>query len=230
MVKLKVFIIFLTKLVNNSKMYFTSLVKAAFLSYNNPTCVIDTSSVIADSSLGKYVTVFPNNRIYNSKIDNYSYIQIGGKINNTDIGKFCSIAASVSIAPGIHEINKVSTHPSLIQKSTPLPLVFAKKNNIIANKRVLIENDVWIGEKVVILDGITIGNGAVVASGAIVTKNVEPYAVVGGVPAKFIKYRFDNHTIKVLQESEWWNYSEEWFEKNSELMLNPNSFIEYLKK
>jgi acetyltransferase-like isoleucine patch superfamily enzyme len=229
MVNLKVIVIFVAKLIKESKTSIRTLFRHVVLSQDNPTCVIDASSVITASILGNFVTVFSNNRIYNSQIDDYSYIQTGSRINNANIGKFCSIAASVSIAPGIHEIDKVSTHPALIQKSTPLPKVFAKNDSFITNKQVTIENDVWIGEKVVILDGVKIGNGAIIASGAIVTKDVEPYSVVGGVPAKQIKYRFDSETIAVFQKSEWWNFPTGWFEKNAELMLNPNNFIEYLK-
>jgi len=195
----------------------------------NPTCRFYSSSEIAGSVFGNYVVIFDNNKIYNSKIDSYSYIQVGSRIFNCEIGKFCSIASSVSIAPGIHDLNKVTTHPALIQKSTPLPKVFATRNNIKICEKVFIGHDVWIGEKVVILDGVAIGNGAVIATGAIVIKDVEPYEVVGGVPAKHIKYRFDKQTIEIIQDSQWWNYSDEWFEKNHELMLNMDQFIEFLK-
>lgn len=229
MITPKLIFVFLINLLNKVLTLFKRLIKKILFTQNNPTCVIGSSVIITDCDFGKYVKVFNDTQLFNSKIDDYSYIQYGGKINNCDIGKFCSIAAFVSIAPGIHDMNKVTTHPSLIQKSTPLPLVFATKNNIISNKRVVIENDVWIGERVVILDGIKIGNGSVIASGAVVTKDVEPYSVVGGVPAKHIKYRFDSETNEIFQKSEWWDFPEEWFVKNTELMLNVNNFIEYLK-
>lgn len=197
--------------------------------YRNPTCVFYNYSQISNTLFGKYVTIFENNKIFNAKIDSYTYVQFNSRVFNCEIGKFCSLANSVSIAPGIHDLNNVTTHPSLIQKSTPLPKVFAKKDNIVSCKKVIIGNDVWIGENSLIMDGVKVGNGAVIAAGAIVVKDVEPYSVVAGVPAKHIKYRFDIETITILQKSEWWDFPEEWFEKNSELMLNPTDFITYLK-
>ena len=77
---------------------------------------------------------------------------------------------------------------------------------------VIIGNDVWIGRNAIIMDGVEIGSGAVVASGAIVTKDVPPYAIVGGVPAKVIRYRFDEQTIERLIESRWWDYPDEFIE------------------
>ncbi len=193
------------------------------------TCQFDMTSQIIDCDFGKNVKIFENTKMVNAQVGAYSYIQTQGRIFNCQIGKFCSIAASVSIAPGIHDMNFVTTHPSLVQKTTPLPKVFAKKDNLLTSKKVIIGHDVWIGEKVVILDGVNIGNGAVIASGAIVNKDVAPYSVVGGVPAKHIKYRFDPEIIAILQESKWWDYSDEWFENNHELMLDTQKFIQYLK-
>lgn len=195
----------------------------------NPTCVFSSSSEIIESTFGDYVVIFDNNNIYNSKIDSYSYVQKGSRVFNCEIGKFCSIASSVSIAPGIHDLNRITTHPALMQKSTPLPKVYAKNDYIISFKKVFIGNDVWIGEKAVVLDGVKIGNGSVIAAGSVVVKDVEPYSVVGGVPAKHIKYRFDSEVVSLLEESKWWNNSEEWFELNSELMVDADKFIEYLK-
>ncbi|WP_264531339.1 CatB-related O-acetyltransferase [Flavobacterium sp. N502540] len=195
----------------------------------NASCKFSSSSEILKSTFGKFVVVFDNVRIYNSKIDSYSYIQMGSRIFNCEIGKFCSIASNVSIAPGIHDFSKVTTHPALVDKSTPLPKVFAKKVNIVNFKKVFISNDVWIGEKAIVLDGVKIGNGAIVASGAVVVRDVEPYSIVGGVPAKHIKYRFDRETIELFEKSEWWNYSEEWFENNADLMLDTEIFKAYLK-
>ena len=79
---------------------------------------------------------------------------------------------------------------------------------------VMIEEDVWIGSNVVILSGVRIGRGAVIAAGAVVTKNVEPYSVVGGIPAKKIKMRFSDNSIKKLEISKWWTWNIEQIRKN----------------
>lgn len=199
------------------------------LSKINCTCRFDQTCTIESCKFEKYVVIFEFTKLYACEIGAYSYIQTGGRIFNCKIGRFCSIASGVTIAPGIHDINKVSTHPIFVQKSTPLPKVYAVRDFVISQKKVKIGHDVWIGEKVIILDGVTIGNGAVIASGAVVVKDVEPYSVVGGVPARHIKYRFDEQTIIFLQESQWWNYPDKWFEENSNLMLDIEKFIEKIK-
>lgn len=224
---------FVIKFVKNAMIdfanHFKKILAITKLSKKHPSCKFDLTAQILDCDFEKNIRIFENTKMVNAQVGAYSYIQTQGRIFNCQIGKFCSIAASVSIAPGIHDMNFVTTHPSLAQKTTPLPKVYARKDNLITSKKVTIGHDVWIGEKVVILDGVNIGNGAVIASGAIVNKDVEPYSVVGGVPAKHIKYRFDSETIAILQQSQWWNFSGEWFEKNYELMLNKEKFIQYLK-
>lgn len=96
------------------------------------------------------------------------------------------------------------------------------------NKPCYIGNDVWIGRGVMIKNGIKIGNGAIIGAGAVVTKDVPDYAIVGGVPAKIIRYRFDENTIKLLLESKWWDYP---FDVIKDLdHRNPLHFIEQLKE
>ena len=194
-----------------------------------PTCRFEITSKIINCTFGSNVVIFGNNKLLNCKIDSYSYIQTNGRIYNCEIGKFCSIAANVSISPGNHELKYISTHPSFYQKNTPLPKVFSKSNTINENKIVMIGNDVWIGEKAIILDGLKIGNGAIIAAGSIVLKDVEPYAVVAGVPAKVVKYRFNDETIKILHESNWWNFPEDWFQENCYLLKNTEKFLQYIK-
>lgn len=191
----------------------------------NPTCRFDSTARIHDTAFGKYTVVFDAVKMSGAEMGDYSYIQSAGRIFNCTIGKFCSIAAGVSIAPGMHDPTRVTTHPALLQKSTPLPEVFAEKDNLVAAKPVHIGHDVWIGEKAIILDGVTVGNGAVVAAGAVVTKDVAPYEIVGGVPARHLKFRFDEATIAGIEKSQWWDWPEERLRANAHLMLNRDEFL-----
>ena len=93
-----------------------------------------------------------------------------------------------------------------------------------------IGNDVWIGSKVTIIPGIRISDGAIVAYGSLVTKDVPPYAIVGGVPAKIIKYRFNADIINELIKIKWWDMDDEFIRNNYKLFLDPNSFIVFFKK
>lgn len=202
------------------------IVNISKMSYLNKTCQLSRKCSLNRVSLGKYVTVFGDTVITKVDIGDYSYLQTHGRIFNCSIGKFCSIAPSVTIAPGIHDISCVTTHPSLVQRDIPLPKVLVTKNNIVDFKKVIIGHDVWIGEKAIILDGITIGNGAVIAAGAVVNQNVEPYSVVGGVPARHIKFRFDAEVRKSIENSHWWDKPEEWFMEHDGIMLDPQHFLE----
>jgi acetyltransferase-like isoleucine patch superfamily enzyme len=196
------------------------------LGIRNPSCLFDRTSIINKCQFEKYVVVFKSCELYNAKIGSYSYVQMNARVFNCEIGRFCSIAANVTIAPGMHDMNRVTTHPAFYFFTHSLPKIYVERDMFPVAKNVKIGHDVWIGERVVILDGVNIGNGAVIAAGAVVIKDVEPYSVVGGIPAKHIKYRFDPETIMILQKSEWWNFSDGWFEENSELMLDINKFIE----
>ena len=142
-------------------------------------------------------------------------------IYNATIGKFSSIASFVKIGLGIHPTKDfVSTHYAFYSNKKKLTKTFSDKNYIEENKNVSIGNDVWIGANAIILDGITISDGAIIGAGAVVTKDVPPYAIVGGVPAKIIRYRFDEDTIKKLLEISWWDFPITWLEKNYKLMHN----------
>ncbi len=140
----------------------------------------------------------------------YSYMNDGGYFrSNVFIGRFCSIGRRVSIGAGSHPMTGLSTHPLLVHgrgrpysDSEALALRF---RNALYSPTV-IGNDVWIGDGVVIVPGITIGTGAVIGANSVVTKNVPPYAIVGGVPATVIRHRFPEETVSRLVASEWWEY------------------------
>lgn len=122
------------------------------------------------------------------------------------IGNYCSIAAGTCFDPGDHDTKTVSTYPFDV-----LMPQFAKGKKVhpITKGDIRIGNDVWIGVGVTVMSGVTIGDGAVVAAHAVVTKNVEPYDVVGGVPAKIIKVRFPQAIVNQLLEIKWWNWPDE---------------------
>lgn len=183
------------------------------------------------------------NYIHSNSIINSSYIGLGtyiaanSVIKAARIGRFCAIGENVRTALGLHPVsNFVSIHPAFFstQKQAGFTFVnnqlFEEHKFVDIEKKFVVEigNDVWIGNNVIIMDGIKIGDGAVIAAGAIVTKDVEPYSIVAGVPAKNIKYRFDEFTIKFLLDFKWWNKNFKWIKNNSSYFLSVESFIQSL--
>lgn len=149
------------------------------------------------------------------------------------IGRFTSIASHVYSNRGIHPISTpfVTTSPMFFSTEKQSGKTFAKSNVFNEMKEpVIIGNDCWIGECVFLCGGIKIGDGAVVYAGAVVTKDVPPYAIVGGVPAKIIKYRYDESTISFLLNIKWWNFPITWLEKNWMLLDNIEEFKIELRK
>lgn len=144
------------------------------------------------------------------------------------VGRFCSIAAEVKVARG--------THPVTLPYATTSPMFFSTRKQSATTfspidrfdelkEPVTIGNDCWIGQRALLVGGITVGDGAVVMAGAVVTKDVPPYAIVGGVPAKVIKYRYDDETIAFLLKTRWWDKPIDWLKENHALLCD----IEALK-
>ncbi len=185
---------------------------------------ISTGCNISNSKFGKNIFLGENVSLINCKIDDYSYISLNSKIKNTSIGKFCSIGPNVQIILGKHPLNFVSTHPVFYSKNKPFK-TFSDRIYIDEYDSVLIGNDVWIGEGVIIPSGVTIGNGAIISARSVVTKNIEPYSIVGGIPAKLIKYRFDESTIKKINNSNWWDWDESKLKFDYLTFHNPELFI-----
>ena len=177
--------------------------------------------------------IYRNVAFINSFLGRGSYINNSSFFINTKIGRYCSIGSNVKVITGVHPLSKnVSTHPSFYSIKKQAGFTFANKQLFPEqrfadeNERyfLVIENDVWIGANVLILSGVTIKTGAVIASGAIVTKDVEPYTIVGGVPAKKIKSRFSEKEINYLLETEWWEKSLTWLKQNYLMFQNLDSF------
>ena len=147
----------------------------------------------------------------------YTSINNGTIIENGIIGKACSIGVDCIIGPGIHTMSYITTSAHLYKNRYLQP-----------HLTTIVKNDVWIGSRSIIMQGVKIGNGAVIGAGAVVTKDVPPYAVVVGVPARIIKYRFDKEIIKKLEERMIWNGFPTNMNEIDELIQRKTQFIDYL--
>ncbi|WHY71989.1 CatB-related O-acetyltransferase [Fictibacillus enclensis] len=199
-------------------------------------CNIKSHALMSNVDLEGGNTIGEYSHIRNTRIGFGTYIQPHAKIYQTRIGRFCSIGNNFSIIMGNHPITDfVSTHPAFFSNRGQAGFTFVKKsifddfkyteNGFLCE----VQNDVWIGDDVRILNGLTIGNGAIIAAGAVVTKNVPPFAIVGGVPAKIIKYRFELSEIEFLQDLKWWNKDIKWIRDNSEHFKSINSLRKVLQ-
>ena len=160
-----------------------------------------------------------------------SYISDNCRLECVSIGRFSSIAPNVQCGLGLHPITYpyVATCPMFYSLNTAIGKTFAKKQMFNEfSKQIIIGNDCWIGQNVFICGGVSIGDGAVVYAGSVVTKDVEPYSVVGGIPASIIKYRYDESTIQLLLKLKWWNQPIEWLEKNWLKLNNIDELISHL--
>lgn len=170
--------------------------------------IINMNTAVKYSELHDFVCLHQNCKISYTTIGSYTYVAKSTEISKTNIGKFCSIGSEVIIGLGKHPINFISTSPVFYSASKKqLGFSFTDEQLYDEYQNCKIGNDVWIGTRVLILDGVTVGDGVIIAANSVVTRDVEPYSIIGGSPAKLIRKRFDEQTIKILQESEWWNWN-----------------------
>ncbi len=151
-----------------------------------------------------------------SSIGDYTYIETGCRISHATIGRYCSIAPYTLVGLAEHPTERfVSTHPIFYQHAPNYGYDFVPTDVYRGVNSTTVGNDVWIGAGSCIKGGISLGDGAVIGAGAVVTKDVEPYAIYGGVPARLIRYRFDPQTVEFLLKFRWWERGISWLRGHS---------------
>ncbi len=170
--------------------------------------VIHPTANIRDSSVGRCCEILADTSLHTAELGDFSYLGPRCIVGDATIGKFCAIAAEVRIGAPNHPMDRPSMHrftycPEYYAAGAVRDHAFFDQRK---EDRAVIGNDVWIGHGVIVLPGVKVGDGAVLAAGAVVTKDVQPYTIVGGIPAKFIRERFTRTIAERLASIAWWNW------------------------
>ena len=185
------------------------------IKHNGKKIAISYYSYVINSFFEGMNRIAAGAKLINCSCGCFTYIGNDSDLSYTKIGRFCSISRNVIVCRGNHPLHYITTHPSFyydtskqigctIHKGAPLyDNIYRYPEN--ENKyQVIIGNDVWIGSHVLILGGVVVGDGSVIAAGSVVTKDVEPYSIVGGNPARLIRKRFSSDVVEKLLEMKWW--------------------------
>jgi acetyltransferase-like isoleucine patch superfamily enzyme len=191
--------------------------------------IIGFGASVNNSVLGYDVFVGANSRISNSSLGDHTYLNTETKISSAKIGKYCSVGSNVRIGIGSHPTNMVSTHPCFYANNKGFRTFADKMYYFEEEGTINIGNDVWIGSDVAILNNVNVGDGVIIAMGSIVTKDVPDYAIVGGIPAKVIKYRFQENIIKSLLDIKWWEFQDDTLLRSYKDFHSVEKFVEKYK-
>jgi acetyltransferase-like isoleucine patch superfamily enzyme len=197
-----------------------------------PTCELATNFILPGVRLGQYVVIARGVKVYrNISIGDYTFINEDTRLDphTRTIGKFCSISHNVKIGLGPHPLALVTTSPALYSPHRGVinELLYDEYS---AKSAVEIGHDVFIAANSVVLAGVCIGHGAVVSAGSVVTRDVPPYAIVGGVPARVIRYRFEPRIIGRLLAVAWWDTDIESLRRVASKGLAVEEFLDALVK
>jgi phosphonate metabolism protein (transferase hexapeptide repeat family) len=188
---------------------------------------IHPSARVYDSYLGPWTEIGPGSLIVESRVGDYSYTDGDAQMIYTTVGKFCSIASHVRINPGNHPMDRVSQHHFTYRRAM---FGFGPSDDaeFFAWRRAhacSVGHDVWIGHGATVMAGVNIGTGAVIGAGAVVTKDVAPYEIVGGVPARRIRMRFEAPVVEALLRIAWWDWDRATLQARFEELRDTPAFI-----
>lgn len=206
----------------------------AFLLKKKSVFIASSARFNNNTKFEDHIKIHKGSNVGNSAIGRNTYVASNVYLPNCRIGRFCCIAHDVTVVPDTHPAKGyISSSPIFYSTKKQCGQSYVSTNSFEEESKVdgnyaIIGNDVWIGAWVKIKGGIRIGDGAIIAMGAIVTKDVPPYAVVGGVPAKIIRYRFSDDIILKLLEKKWWNKPDQWLRENAHLINNIETFLNLL--
>ena len=183
---------------------------------------------VRNSQIDPTAVVNSGSSVVNSTVGAYSYCSYDCNIINARIGKYCSLANEIIIGGDEHPMEWLSTSPVFQDVKHSGPAKKFARHALPTGKITTIANDVWIGDRAIIKQGVMVGDGAVIGAGAVVTKDVPPYAIVVGVPAKVIKYRFDEETRAALLKSKWWTLTDEELLNYGKYITNIGEFLQVI--
>lgn len=182
---------------------------------------------IANSDIHKTSKICAGSQIINVKIGKHSDVGYDCTIINSVIGPFCSLGANIVVGGAAHTIDWVSTSPVFNENKDHLPQKFSYHKFDLESKTI-IGADVWIGNYVLVKSNVNIGHGAIIGMGSVVTKDVPPYEIWAGNPAKFIRKRFDENTINELLKIKWWDWNDDKIKKNAHNFNNVQELIKQI--
>ncbi len=180
---------------------------------------------VKNSKIDKTAHIASGCHIYESSIGRYTSLSYDCQIIHCQIGAFCSLASGIIVGGASHPMDWVSTSQVFVTEPGSIKKKFSP-HDYESFKKTTIGNDVWIGDRVLIKAGVTIGDGAVIGMGSVVTKDVGPYEIWAGNPAKMIRKRFDDDTIKMILKTNWWDSSNNVLEMKAHLFDRVDLFIQ----
>ncbi len=172
-------------------------------------------------------------KLINTSLGEHSYIGVGSWATCCNIGPFCSIGANTNIGLTQHTLNTISTSPIFQLQKNATGVSWTDRDyspNTLDTPKTILEADVWVGSNAIIMPGITLHAGCVIGAGAVVTKDVPPYAIVAGVPARVLRYRFPPEIIERLLEIKWWDLPDEEITRVIDIFHKPNPTTDDLNK
>jgi len=215
---------------DSSKIYNNCRVFDSNLSEN---CIIGDNTTIRETDIGNNSSIQRYCDIWRLKMGRYSCVGRMSTIQATEIGSFCALSWNLRIGGDDHDYKMLSTHPFWhdiawgIVDDAEFSSYYHEKEY---EEPCILGNDVWVGAGVTICRNVKIGNGCVIGGGAVITKDIEPYSVVVGVPGKIIKKRFDDKTIERLEAAKWWDLPIEVIQTNIGLFKNKHLDEEILER